>query len=273
MSAAPATPAKSAMSASAPDQTALRQPAPAQEKLAPAAQSAPVAQPAPTAPSAPVPAQPQLQPNPSPDQLEATAPPPPKEIAPIWSRIAARATDLLVVFFIEFILVIVQIFWFMDSVSRKYDFEPWGRPFMASMIFIGLYAIYETFFHTFAGGQTPGKILLRIKVVRRKDEKPPSLLQSFARWPLAGIALPLLFAPNATLWFAHYKLWALALWLAPGITAFLTKNHLSIHDLAAGTKVVRHIQTDEELKQIAEDATSRKEIREKYGFGFFRRLR
>lgn len=198
---------------------------------------------------------------------------PPLTIAPIWRRVAARATDLVVVFFIQFMLVVVQIFWFMDDVSQRYDFEPWGRSFMASMIFIGLYGIYEIFFHTFAGGQTPGKILLEIEVVRHQDARTPSLLQSLVRWPLAGIALPLLFAPNSELWFAHYKLWALALWLAPGVTAVFTKDRFSLHDLVAGTQVVRHVQTEEETQQIEDMKSRRKELREKYGLGLFNKLR
>lgn len=177
------------------------------------------------------------------------------------------------VFFIQFILVVVQIFWFMDDASRNHDYEPWGRPFIATMTYIGLYALYEIFFHTKAGGQTPGKILMRIEVVSRgrgigrEQNQPPSLAQSIIRWPLAGVAFPLLFAPNEQLWFAHYKLWALALWLLPGITAVFTKDKLSLPDLLANTRVVRHIQTEDELKQLEDMKQRRKEVREKYGWG------
>ena len=97
---------------------------------------------------------------------------------------------------IQFVLVVLQIFWFMDDLSQRYDFEPWGRSFMASMIYLGLYACYEVYFHTFAGGQTPGKIFMKIEVARLSDGRPPVWWQSLARWPVAGVALPFAVCPR-----------------------------------------------------------------------------
>ena len=202
--------------------------------------------------------------------------PPLSDPAPLWRRLVARATDLLVVLCIQFVLVVLQIFWFMDDLSQRYDFEPWGRSFMASMIYLGLYACYEVYFHTFAGGQTPGKIFMKIEVARLSDGRPPVWWQSLARWPVAGVALPLLFAPDAQLWLVHYKLWAVGLWLLPGVTALITPARRSLPDLLAGTQVVRHIQTEEETQQLEDMKRRRTELREKYGlgrFGPFNRLR
>ena len=183
------------------------------------------------------------------------------DIAPLWRRVVARATDLLVVFFIEFVLVVVQVFWFMDDVSDSVQPEPWGRSFMATVIFIGIYAIYEVIFHTRANGQTPGKLLLQVKVVRAADGEAPRWWQSAVRWPLVGVAFPLLFAPN--LGFPNF-LWLVGIALAPGITAIFSKNRRGIHDLLAATIVVSHEPTEEEKRQDQQIRDRARERREKY---------
>ena len=48
--------------------------------------------------------------------------------------------------FVEFVLVVAQVFWFMDSFSDRYGPEPWRRAFVASLIHIVLYGTYEVFF-------------------------------------------------------------------------------------------------------------------------------
>ena len=178
------------------------------------------------------------------------------DIAPVWRRVFARVVDLLVVFFVQFVLVVVQIFWFMNSLSERFDPEPWGRPFVASLTYISLYCIYEIFFHTKANGQTPGKLLLHVKVVRVVDGNPPRWWQSLLRWPLAGVAFPLLFVVNFWL--------ALGLWLAPGITAVATRKRRALHDHISSTMVVSHEPTEEERRQDQEIRERARERREKY---------
>ena len=173
----------------------------------------------------------------------------------------ARATDLLVVFFIEFVLVVVQVFWFMDDVSESVQPEPWGRSFMATVIFVGIYAVYEVIFHTRANGQTPGKLLLRVKAVRAADGEAPRWWQSALRWPLVGVAFPLLFAPN--LGFPNF-LWLVGIALAPGIAAVFNKNRRGIHDLLVSTIVVSHEPTEEEKRQDRQIRDRARERREKY---------
>lgn len=94
----------------------------------------------------------------------------------------------------------------------------------AFLIFLGLLIVlYVVVFVVVQGitGASPGKALLRIRVIR-SDGRPPGVLRSTARalaWIVDGIAL----------------LVPIALW-----SAWFTPGHRRVGDWVAGTFVVRH---------------------------------
>lgn len=80
-------------------------------------------------------------------------------------------------------------------------------------------------------GQTPGKILTRIRVVRVVDDSPPTWRQSFIRW-LAPLALFLALSP-----FVRYV--AIPVLAVVYGTALLDRGGRSVLDKLAGTRVVQ----------------------------------
>lgn len=190
-------------------------------------------------------------------------------------RLVARFIDVLVVFTIQLVLVIIQVFWFMDSLSDRFDPQPWGRSAAATFIYVALFGAYEIFFHTKSQGQTPGKIFMRIKVAQPvpvaqpagaqissqppSPGQPPSFWRALVRWPLVGVPLPLLFVPN--LWIA------LGVWLAVGVTCLFSRQLKAIHDYVAGTEVVMHEPTKEELEADRRMRQRQVEFKEKYQVG------
>ncbi|TQL75159.1 putative RDD family membrane protein YckC [Stackebrandtia endophytica] len=82
-----------------------------------------------------------------------------------------------------------------------------------SLILAVEYGLFLAFF-----SQTPGMRLLRIHCVRVTDGRPLGLIRSFAR----GVALAL---------------------VLPAVTAFIDPRRRGLHDVVAGSIMVRHPQT------------------------------
>src|SRR5699024_1368616 len=87
----------------------------------------------------------------SPETTDAATP------GALWRRALARAADAATVVLVLWMLVVLQVLWFMDDATRRFDPEPWGRAFVPLLAFIALSAIYEIVFLRFNEGQTPGK--------------------------------------------------------------------------------------------------------------------
>lgn len=175
----------------------------------------------------------------------ASSPSPPdrpsSDTCPIWRRLTARAFDLTATFFLLLALVVSQILWFMDDISDSIAPEPWGNGFAATVAFLFLHLVYEVSFHTWGGGQTPGKLLTRCKVVTLANGASPGPFRSSLRWLLPGLPFPLLFTTIPWLGFM--------LLVGTGIPAvFDRRRRRSIHDMLAATIVITHAPTDAERK-------------------------
>jgi uncharacterized RDD family membrane protein YckC len=147
--------------------------------------------------------------------------------APLWRRAIARLLDVLTVFFLLWGMVVLHVVWFLGDLSARFAPEPWGQLFVATIMFTILHGIYEVSFLTRNGGQTPGKELCRVRVVRLDDEERPlSLRQAVLRWAIPG-----------GLWLVPPAWLALCLVAATGATT-ATGAHRALQDFAAGTRVV-----------------------------------
>lgn len=137
-------------------------------------------------------------------------------------------------------LVVLQVFWFMDELSGRVDPEPWGRAFVATVTFVVLHGVYEVTFLTLNQGQTPGRDLLRIRVVPARGDDVLDARRALRRWVLPGLSA--LVPP----------VWAGGL-LVAGVTATAAwpRRRRGAADLLAGTVVV-HYDRDKE------DPTSRR---------------
>ncbi len=205
--------------------------------------------------------------------------------ATAFQRLAARAIDAVIVLFILFLLVITQIFWYMNELSDAHQYSPWGRSFIASISYIGLYVIYEAVFHTYNRGQTPGKLLMNIYLVSLPtaafgqdentdnmkspvdagDIRAPNLYQSLIR-----IILPV----TPLLFFEPWPLWASLACLATGIPVLWNIKHRgrAIHDFLANTCVIYVEPTQEDADFLKREKELREERTEKYNLGLFRQI-
>jgi uncharacterized RDD family membrane protein YckC len=109
-----------------------------------------------------------------------------------------------------------------------------SQGFEVAMILTGmaLWAAYEipAIAHT---GQTPGKRLLRLKVLRVEEDAPPGVRRSITRWQPMGFAVPM--------WLC---LIGFVLHFADSLRIVLDQNlHQAWHDRWAGTVVVAVEQT------------------------------
>ncbi|WP_155060163.1 RDD family protein [Streptomyces blattellae] len=152
----------------------------------------------------------------------------------LWRRLLARLVDATAVLAVLWVLVVLQIFWFMGDATRRLDPEPWGSAFVPLVAFVVLSATYEVVFLRFNGGQTPGKDLLDIRVVARSADSPElSLPRALLRWLLPGLLL------------LAWPLWLGALAVAgTAVTTPLGTRPRAAHDYLAGTEVVHYRHAD-----------------------------
>jgi uncharacterized RDD family membrane protein YckC len=150
-------------------------------------------------------------------------------------RVAARAIDAATVFFLLWALVVVRVLWFMDFLSDRVDPEPWGRAFVATATFVVFSAVYEVIFLVHNKGQTPGKDIMKVRVVPTDGNKHVGAGRAVARWLLPGLAV--LVPP--------FWLGALAA-TATGIPALAQRRRRAVHDLVGGTVVVPYDRDEED---------------------------
>jgi uncharacterized RDD family membrane protein YckC len=155
--------------------------------------------------------------------------------APLWRRVLARLVDGVTVFFVLWALVVLQVFWFMRDLSVRVDVAPWARALGPLLVYLVLAGAYEVVFLAWNNGQTPGKQLLRVRVVRGSDGRGVSAGRAALRWVLPGAAL-LVWPPLA----------GLAVVGMTGVSAPLNRQRRALHDLLAGSIVVNTIGDDRE---------------------------
>lgn len=152
--------------------------------------------------------------------VEATAPPPIK--GGFWRRAVAYTVDLLL------LELIYGLFLFIGAtavdLAEASDFDSMllgdtlaAMVFSFVLLWAALFLLYFTFF-TYWGGQTPGKMLMRVRVVT-KDFGDLTLLRAFGRslcYFLSSFFLGLGF-----------------------LMAAIDRDKRALHDFIAGTYVVR----------------------------------
>jgi uncharacterized RDD family membrane protein YckC len=158
-----------------------------------------------------------------------------------WRRAAAFALDALVVFWIQFALTILGVFWYIDSSTEIVNGEsvrhvshrgpqPWGDDFAPLITFIVLAFIYEVVFIA-ARGQTPAKERLKIRVTRVADGKNPTVAQAMLR---SSVVAVLRLVPGALMLVGNLAAFV------TGLTAPFNMRRRGVHDYLAGTMVVRY---------------------------------
>ena len=158
-----------------------------------------------------------------------------------WRRVVAFVLDAIVVFWIQFALTVLGVFWYIDSSTDIVNGEtvrtvahrgpqPWGDDFAPLMTFIALAFIYEVAFIA-VRGQTPAKERLKIRVTRVADGKTPTLWQAVVRSSVVG-AFRLV--PGALMLVGNLAAFA------TGLTAPFNLRRRALHDYLAGTMVVRY---------------------------------
>jgi uncharacterized RDD family membrane protein YckC len=161
-----------------------------------------------------------------------------------WRRLAARAIDLVTVFFCLFAVAVMGGGALIDGAGQ------------ARVAFVVLLVVYEGVFVARVG-QTPGKDLLRVKVAVAGSADTPGAGRTARRLPL--VSLPLL-VPDPVV--------AASVLLATGVTVWLRPGR-GLHDLLAGTWVV-HYHADEEEDVEEADVEPLQRLRREHGP--FRRL-
>lgn len=100
-------------------------------------------------------------------------------IVDIGPRIGAVILDTIVIVVIFFILAaIIAVIGYAAATTGRGFGLLFGIPFIAAMFLLPI--LYFTFFEAYMNGQTPGKMLVKIKVVKVTGE-PIGLGESFIR--------------------------------------------------------------------------------------------
>ena len=163
--------------------------------------------------------------------------------APLWRRAGARLVDALTVFFLLWLLVVVRILWFMDDLSEAVDPDPWGRAFVATVLFTVLVTAYDVVFTRWDRGQTPGRDLFDVRVVPAgATDEPVPLGRAVVRSlvPCLAFLVPPLGA-------------GAVVWLVAAGPAVVDPRRRALHDLLAGTAVVTYDRDAEEVDALVDD--------------------
>jgi uncharacterized RDD family membrane protein YckC len=170
---------------------------------------------------------------------EAPAEPRAYPPAALWRRAAARLMDAAVVFFVLWVLVVLRLLWFMGSLSDDVDPRPWGRAFVPTVAFVVMFLAYEVVYLVRNQGQTPGKELLKVRVVRAANDAGELVTPGPAR------ALVRSLVPVLT-WLVSPAALALGLLFAPATSVPWSRRRAAWHDHLGGTAVVHYDRQAEE---------------------------
>ncbi len=187
----------------------------------------------------------------------------PYAVAAVWRRALARLIDAITVFFIQWMLTVIQILWFMDDVSSRWQPEPWGRATSAILGYIFFHFVYTMVFLRWNEGQTPAMDLMKLRAVRTKDGSHLSLGRCGARWLVGGVS-----------WIAPpVVLGGIIVNAATYLTAPFERRRRTVSDWVAGTTVIAYNrdkedagdEPDEVLDEFGQPMSVREQIRRKYG--------
>jgi uncharacterized RDD family membrane protein YckC len=156
-------------------------------------------------------------------------------LASIGNRFLAVAIDHFIQFLSIFIVVWAFISWtgfgkgMSDSAAQIFgEMSKWTIALMIIILFL-IFAGYFIFFEWIWNGQTPGKRLLKLRVIR-EDGRPITLWEAIAR--------------NILRIFDNVPWFVLPIYSVGLITIFLSNRDQRIGDMFAGTVVIRE-RTDE----------------------------
>ena len=187
----------------------------------------------------------------------------PYPVAAVWRRALARLIDAITVFFIQWMLTVIQLLWFMDDVSSRWQPEPWGRATAAILGYIFFHFVYTMVFLRWNKGQTPAMDLMKLRAVRTKDGSHLSLGRCGARWLVGGVS-----------WIAPpVVLGGIIVNAATYLTVPFERRRRTVSDWVAGTTVIAYNRDKEDPEGVAEEVLDefgrpmsvRAQIRRKYG--------
>ncbi|WP_419918122.1 RDD family protein [Candidatus Poriferisocius sp.] len=187
----------------------------------------------------------------------------PYPVAVLWRRVLARLIDAITVFFIQWMLTVIQLLWFMDSVSSRWQPEPWGRATAAVLAYIFFHFVYTMVFLRWNEGQTPAMDLMKLRAVRTTDGSHIGLGRCAARWVVGGASW--IVPPVA--------LGGLVVNAATYLTAPVDRRRRTVPDWLAGTTVIAYDRDREDpdgtpeevLDEHGRPMSVRAQIRRKYG--------
>jgi uncharacterized RDD family membrane protein YckC len=158
-------------------------------------------------------------------------------------RAVARLVDILTVLTWVWAMSVAQILFHLPHWSNDIAPSPWGEAFLFGITVAILYTLYEVSFVSRAGA-TPGKDLMRLKVLDVHTGEPPSVRQAVRR------SLPL-----SMVWLIPPAWVALPLTAALGATGLADRrNGRAVHDLLGSTLVVQQLELEVEPGDTIEDA-------------------
>ena len=188
----------------------------------------------------------------------------PYPVAAVWRRALARLIDAVTVFFIQWMLTVIQVLWFMDDVSTRWQPDPWGRATAAVLGYVFFHFVYTMVFLRWNEGQTPAMDLLKLRAVRTKDGSHLGLGRCAARWVVGGVSWivpPVLFGG-----------------LVVNAATYATvpadrRRRRTVSDFVAGTTVIAYDRDKEDpdsefeevLDEFGQPMSVREQIRRKYG--------
>ncbi|MXZ84504.1 MAG: RDD family protein [Acidimicrobiia bacterium] len=187
----------------------------------------------------------------------------PYPVAAVWRRALARIIDAVTVFFIQWMLTVIQLLWFMDDVSTRWQPEPWGRATAAILGYIFFHFVYTMVFLRWNEGQTPAMDLMKLRAVRTKDGGRLGLGRCGARWLVGGVS-----------WIAPpVVLGGIIVNAATYLTVPFDRRRRTVSDWVAGTTVIAYNRDKEDpdgvleevLDEFGQPMTVREQIRRKYG--------
>lgn len=187
----------------------------------------------------------------------------PYPVAAVWRRVLARIIDAITVFFIQWMLTVIQLLWFMDDVSTRWQPDPWGRATAAVLAYAFFHFAYTMVFLRWNEGQTPAMDLMNLRAVRTKDGSHLGLGRCAARWLVGGASWIL----------PPVVLGGLVVNAASYVTTPLDRRRRTVSDWLGGTTVIaydRDIEDpdggpEEVLDEFGRPMTVREQIRRKYG--------
>jgi uncharacterized RDD family membrane protein YckC len=167
--------------------------------------------------------------------------------AALWRRATARAIDAATVFFMLWALVVSHVFWFMGDLSDRVDPSPWRRAFVATVTYVVMYAAYEVVFLTRSMGQTPGRDVMKVRVVPLDGSGQLGAARAAGRWLLPGAAL---IVPPVWL--------GVSIVIGQGVITAALPRGRGAHDRLAGTVVVDYDRTKEDPTSAVPSRRSRR---------------